>query len=99
MKGYSLSIQKFIRSQHVSTGLRMTVCVLLPAYLLFHYGLLGKMMAIPLGALFIALADQPGPLHHRINGMIAGIVLNFFIVCIAGSSAGIEWLAGIEILF
>lgn len=98
MKSYTVSLKQFISGQHVSTGLRITVCVLLPAVVLGYYGLLATMMAIPLGALFIALTDQPGPLHHRINGMIAGIFLNCTMVCIAGASAGYEWLLLAEII-
>lgn len=98
MKSYSLGIKQFISSQYVSTGLKITACVLLPAILLQYFGLLGTMMGIPLGALLIALTDQPGPLHHRSNGMIASIIINFFVVCIAGASAFSPWLVGAEVL-
>lgn len=94
----SISLKKFISGHHVSTGIRITVCVLLPALVLYNYGLLGMMMGIPLGALFVALSDQPGPLHHRSNGMIAAIFINFIVVCVAGASAHLPWLVFTEII-
>jgi uncharacterized membrane protein (TIGR01666 family) len=94
----SVAFKKFVSGHHVSTGIRITVCVLLPALLLYHYGMLGVMMGIPLGALFVALSDQPGPLHHRTNGMIAAILINFIVVCVAGVSAHMPWLIFTEII-
>jgi uncharacterized membrane protein (TIGR01666 family) len=98
MIGYHLGIKKFLNSQYLYTGVRITAGVLIPAMVLYHYGLLGVMMGIPLGALFIALPDNPGPLHHRINGMIAGIFINFVVVIIAGYSTDYHWVIGIEIV-
>ena len=36
------------------------------------------------GALFVSLTDTPGPIRHRRNGMLAGIVLNALTVLITG---------------
>jgi uncharacterized membrane protein YccC len=99
MVQYNLQLKKFLNSQYVYTGIRITTGVLIPAMILHHFGMLGVMMGIPLGALFIALPDNPGPLHHRVNAMIAGIILNFLVVVIAGYSAGFYWLTGIEVIF
>jgi uncharacterized membrane protein (TIGR01666 family) len=98
MVQYNLALRRFLNSQYVYTGVRITAGVLIPAMVLYHYGLLGMMMGIPLGALFVALPDNPGPLHHRINGMIAGILINFIVVIIGGYSIEFHWLIGIEIL-
>ncbi len=95
---YNLEIKKFIYSQYVYTGLRITAGVLIPGIILYHYDLLVAMMSIPLGALFVALTDNPGPRHHRINGMVASIIINCVVVCIAGLSHGYHWLIGTEII-
>ncbi|HEX6913925.1 MAG TPA: FUSC family membrane protein [Chitinophagaceae bacterium] len=98
MKPYSLTIKKFITGQHLSTGIRMTFCVIVPAMILYHYGVLGAMMGIPLGALFVGITDQPGPLHHRINAMITAIIINFIVVCLGAVSAGHPMLIGVEVI-
>lgn len=95
---YGLTFRKFITSQYLYTGIRITAGVLIPGLLLYYYGILTAMMGIPLGALFLALTDNPGPLHHRINGMIAAIIINFIVVCIAGLSQPYLLLSGIEII-
>ena len=98
MAEYNLRLKKFLNSQYVYTGVRITAGVLIPAMVLYHYDLLAVMMGVPLGALFIALPDNPGPIHHRINGMIAGILINFCVLVIAGYSHSSQLLIGIEIL-
>jgi uncharacterized membrane protein (TIGR01666 family) len=95
---YNQRLKQFLNSQYLYTGVRITAGVLLPAIILYHYGLLAVMMGIPLGALFIALPDNPGPLHHRINGMAAGILVVFLVVVIAGYSAPFHWLIGVEVI-
>lgn len=93
----NLQLKRFLNSQHLYTGLRITAGVLIPAIILYHFGQLGNMMGIPLGALFIALPDNPGPTHHRVNGMTAGIILNFLVLVIAGYSIHSPLLVGVEI--
>lgn len=95
---YSLTVRKFITSQYLYTGIRITAGVLIPGLVLYHYGALVPMMGIPLGAIFIAFVDNPGPLHHRINGMVAGIILNFLVVCISGLSHWYPLLISFEII-
>ncbi|MFP5042457.1 FUSC family membrane protein [Parasediminibacterium sp. JCM 36343] len=95
---YQLEIKKFIYGQYVSTGVRMTASVLIPGIILFHYNLLSVMISIPLGALFVALTDNPGPQHHRINGMKASIGLNGLMVVIGGLSHHYHWLIVAQII-
>ena len=71
---------------------------MIPAIVLFRLGLLGLMINIPLGALFTALSDPPGPPLHRRNGLIASIVLNFSMVLLAGISNPYPWLIGTELV-
>ncbi len=95
---YSLEIKKFIYSQYVYTGLRITAGVVIPGFILYQFNLLSTMIAVPLGAIFIALTDNPGPRHHRLNGMTAAIIINGIIVLIAGLSQPYPILIGIELI-
>jgi YccS/YhfK family integral membrane protein len=72
--------------------------VLIPAFILYQYGLLAQMIALPLGALFISLTDNPGPINHRRNGMLVAILLGFVVLLIAGYSRGQSLLILVEII-
>ena len=78
-------LKNFLSSQNLYTGIRMTAAGLIPAFILYHYDLLVSMMALPLGAVFIGVTDSPGPVHHRINSLIACILLSVAIILLAGS--------------
>jgi uncharacterized membrane protein (TIGR01666 family) len=97
-KDYQSEIRRFISSQYFNTGLRVTACVIIPAWILYHLGLLSTMVFLPIGALFVGLSDNPGPLNHRRNGLLIGTFLNFIIVIIAGFSRSNPWLIGLEII-
>ena len=98
-KDYQIEFRRFISSQHLYTGIRLTFCVILPGWLLYHFGLLSSMTGIPIGALFVGLSDNPGPIHHRLSGMLISSFLNFIIVLIAGLSRVSPALVGLEIIF
>ena len=85
---YQLQFRKFIGSQYLYTGIRITAGVVIPAFFLYQYGLLVQMIAIPFGALFISLTDNPGPINYRRNGMLVSIVLSCLVLLVAGYSRG-----------
>lgn len=95
---YTREFRKFISSQYLYAGVRITAGAIIPALVLNHYGLLTSMVAIPLGALVVSIADTPGPLQHRRNGMLVSILLNCIVVLIMGISRSFPWLVGIEIV-
>jgi uncharacterized membrane protein YccC len=95
---YQLELRKFITSQYLYTGLRITAGVIIPAVLLYHYGMLAGMIGIPLGALFVSLTDIPGPIAHRRNGMLVSIVTNFLIATLATYSRVSIFMIGVEII-
>lgn len=97
LKDYQAELRRFISGQHLNAGVRVTACVIIPAWILYHYGMLTSMVSIPLGALFVGLTDNPGPIHHRRNGLIVSTLVNFFVVLIAGASRDQHLLIGIEI--
>lgn len=81
---YLQQLRKLLGSHYWYTGFRLTVAVVTPALILFHFGLLASMMSIPLGALCVGLTDSPGPYHHKKNSLIASIIFNFFVALISG---------------
>ncbi len=96
---YSLQAKKFFSSQYLYTGLKVTAGVLIPAYILYDYGLLISMIGIPLGALFVSMTDSPGPISSRRDGMLACIGLCFIVLVISGFSRGSHPLIIAEIIF
>lgn len=95
---YKLELKKFISSQYLYAGLRITAGVIIPAVLLYKYDLLQSMPGIPLGALFVSLTDNPGPISIRRNGMMVAIAFIFFSVVIAGYSNVSAFMIGVEII-
>ncbi|MES2872752.1 MAG: FUSC family membrane protein [Bacteroidota bacterium] len=94
----SREIKSFIFSQYFSDGLRITFGVLLPSLVFYQLNQLATGLTISLGALCVSIADNPGPLVHKRNGMLFS---NFFILFSAVLTSLINWspiLIGLEIL-
>src|SRR5688572_1746303 len=83
-KDYLKEIQKFTTSQYWNSGVRITTGVMAPMLIMVNKGVLSEGIPFLWGALFVSLTDTPGPIHHRRNGMLAGIVLNALTVLITG---------------
>src|SRR5687768_6094690 len=75
-KDYLQEVQKFISSQYWYSGWRITAGVMVPLIVFILTDTLTIAVPFLWGALFVSLTDTPGPIHHRRNGMIAGILLN-----------------------
>lgn len=71
----------------------MTAGVMVPVLLLSSYGYLSLGVTIALGAMCVGLTDNPGPIHHRRNGMLITMVLLFVTTLITGFSIANYWLA------
>ncbi len=97
MNKYQLLFKKFITSQHLTTGLNVTMAVIIPAVILYQYDLLGEMLGIPLSAMFVSLSDSAGPPKHRINGIMTAVILNAAMVLIATLSFNYPVLMFIEL--
>ena len=95
---YKLELRKFISSQYLYAGVRITTGFIIPAIVLYHYGLLQSMIGIPLGAMFVSLTDNPGPINIRRNGMMVAIAFIFFSVVVAGYSNVSAFMIGVEII-
>lgn len=94
----SREIKTFIFSQYFSDGLRITFGVLLPSLIFHQLDQLAIGLTISLGALCVSIADNPGPVIHKRNGML---FCTLFVFLTALLTALINWspiLLGIEIL-
>lgn len=57
---------------------------MMPSFLLYQYDLVATGITISLGALSVALADNPGPITHRRNAMLITLPLIFLSALITG---------------
>src|SRR5688572_2934837 len=73
----SREIKSFIFSQYFSDGLRITFGVLLPSLVFYNLGHLSVGLTISLGALCVSIADNPGPVVHKRNGMLFCVLFVF----------------------
>ncbi|HKG68263.1 MAG TPA: FUSC family membrane protein, partial [Segetibacter sp.] len=89
---YVKTYKSFINSHYLSEGVRITAGVLLPAFLMNYFNMLATGISISLGALMVSVADGPGPIHHRRNGMIVCTASIFIVTLLAGFFANSQVL-------
>lgn len=97
MKKPASEIQYFLFSQELSDGFRTTCAILLPSLFCSFFDALDIGMTISLGALCISITDAPGPLVHKRNSMLAGLVCVFAVAFITGLARTNAYLLGLEI--
>ena len=91
---YIKEYKSFINSHYLSEGLRITVGIVLPALLFNHFHLLAVGVVVSLGAMSVSITDNPGPIHHRKNGMLACIIINTLMAMLTGFAAPYPFLLG-----
>ncbi len=72
---YSKRYLNFINGRYVNEGVRITAGILLPSFLMNYLDMLTVGLVISLGALCVSVADTPGAVKHRVNGMLACCVI------------------------
>lgn len=77
-KPYTSELKKFITSQYVYAGVRVTLAILIPSIILAYFGLLKEYFLFPLGTGFIGFTDSVGPYIRRRNALIMVVVCFFF---------------------
>lgn len=92
---YGKQFRSFINSYYAGEGVRITIGILLPSIFAGYLHALPIGINISLGALGIAISDNPGPILHRKNGFIAGSIILFLVSLIIGFTGQIAWLYGI----
>jgi uncharacterized membrane protein (TIGR01666 family) len=89
---YIKEYRRFIYSHYLADGVRITAGVLLPSLLFGYLGQLQLGIFVSLGALSVSITDNPGPIHHRRNGLLVCCGLIFLVALIVGLSLPIKWL-------
>jgi len=95
---YIKEYKSFVNSHYLGEGVRITAGIVLPALVLNYFGLLPVGVVVSLGALSVSITDNPGPIHHRKNGMLACLFTNTLIAVITGFAAPYPLLLGILIV-
>ncbi len=89
---YIIEYRRFIYSHYLADGVRITAGILLPTLVLSFYGYLDTGTFLSLGALCTTITDNPGPIHHRRNGLLACCGIIFIVALTVGYSMPYTWL-------
>ena len=76
--------KNFVNGRFLNEGLRMTAGIILPAFIALAFGQLQTGIIISLGALCGSIADTPGPVHYRRNGMFFSNILISLVAIMIG---------------
>jgi uncharacterized membrane protein (TIGR01666 family) len=96
---YLDGFKKFVHSQYLSAGVRLTLATLVPCLFFQHYGVLESMMPFALGTLLIGVIDNPGTHNRRRNTLLAAIVFTSFSGLITIWIQPYLWLVYLAIVF
>lgn len=94
---YLKESKKFITSHYVSSGVRITAGVVLPAIILSYFNLLGVGIVVSLGAMCVSTPDTPGPIDARRNSMLVCIAVIFIVALVTGIAVPHPVLLGVII--
>ena len=81
---YKAELQKFVTSQYIFAGVRMTLACVVPALLMAYFGVLKEYFIFPLATSFVGLTDLPGPYIRRRNSFIFATICFTFVALISG---------------
>jgi YccS/YhfK family integral membrane protein len=95
---YIKEYKSFINSYYLTEGVRITAGVALPAIVLSYFDLLSAGIVVSLGALCASITDNPGPIQHRRNGMLACLSIIFMVSLLTGFAAPYPVMLGMLIL-
>jgi Predicted membrane protein len=95
---YFKKYKSFLYSYYLSAGVRITIGVVMPAVILSFFNLLEVGTAMSLGALCVSATDNPGPIHHRRNGMLVCLLLLVVVSILTSLAAPFPVLLGILIV-
>src|ERR1700722_11306007 len=91
---YVRQYKRFINSHYLNGAIRITAGITLPAILLGYFNNLSAGIALSLGAMCVGNMDNPGPIHHRRNGMIVCVGSIFIVALLTGLVSGSPVLMG-----
>jgi uncharacterized membrane protein YccC len=100
---YSIEIRKFLYSQHLFSGLRISLGIVLPGIvLLFLFDTQELAFTVASGAIAASVVDLPGPLKYKHNEMLACSALGFLAALITGIATANPltlWLTVVPLTF
>ena len=91
-------VRYFFYSQAFADGLKMTIGILLPTLVLSYLGYFNTGLTLSLGALCVCLADSPGPVIHKRNGMLICSLFVFLVSLITIFARLNPYTLGLEII-
>jgi uncharacterized membrane protein (TIGR01666 family) len=94
---YLKKYKSFLYSYYLSSGVRITVGVVLPALIFSYFDMLSQGVAVSLGAMCVSGTDNPGPIHHRRNGMLICLLFLIIVASLTSLTAAYPVLLGILI--
>ncbi len=92
---YIKQYKSFVNSHYLSDGVRITAGISLPAIVLSYFHDLSTGIVLSVGAMCVGITDNPGPIHHRKNGMMACIAIIFGVALLTGFASVQPFLLGI----
>jgi len=97
---YIRQYKSFINSHYFNGAIRITIGITLPAILLGYFNNLAAGISVSIGAMCVGNTDNPGPIHHRRNGMIACVLIIFLVTYLMGlASASALWTGILVLVF
>lgn len=90
-------LKQFLFSQYFNDGIRITIGILFPSLICYHFGYTEIGIATSLGALCVSIPDNPGPLEHRRNAMLITLALGVAVALITGILVHYTWLLALFI--
>ncbi|GAA4441261.1 FUSC family protein [Pontibacter saemangeumensis] len=90
--------KRFFFSEYFADGIRTTLAVLLPMLAFMQLGHLQSGIPVSIGALAASLADVPGPVAHKRNGLLIGTLVVFSVALLTGYARTNVFLMGTNIL-
>lgn len=92
-----LVFKQFLLSQYFYDGIKITLGVIFPSIIFHQFDQLQIGITISLGALFVSITDNPGPISHKRNAMFAANIFMFFMALIIGFTNKFGILLALEI--
>src|ERR1700744_48740 len=92
---YISQYKRFINSHYLNGAIRITVGITLPAIFLGFFHNLSAGIVLSIGAMCVGNTDNPGPIHHRRNGMIACVLIIFLVTLLTGLASGSPGITGL----
>ena len=93
----SKQLKQFLYSQYFSDGFRITLGILLPSIICYHFNYIEVGITLSLGALGTSIPDNPGPPEHRRNAMLITIGLSFLMAISTGLLTSYPWVLALFI--